>query len=84
MKGKKTRKNKTGDDEDEAGESEDELPKVRTREELLEKIEKLKGPDEEFYAGVADGEDDDDSWDSEDYLSDWEESEKWVIQVNLN
>lgn len=75
MKGKKNRKNKDGDDEDEGG-SEDEMPKVRTRDELLEKFEKLKGADDEFYAGVADGEDDDDSWDSDDYLSDEDEPEK--------
>lgn len=74
MKGKKKR-NKTGDDEDEGG-SEDEVPKVRTRDELLEKIEKLKGTDDEFYAGVADGEDDDDSWNSDDYLSDEDDSGK--------
>lgn len=74
MKGKKKR-SKAGEDEDRA-ESEEEAPQFRTRDELLAKIEKLKGTDDEFYSGVADGEDDDDSWDSEDYLSDEDESEK--------
>lgn len=72
MNGKKKRKGKPDDDQDQAediGEEIEEVPRYRTREELLQKIEKLKGIDAEFYEGVAESEDDDWESGSEDFSS---------------
>ncbi|CRL04035.1 CLUMA_CG017152, isoform A [Clunio marinus] len=70
MHGKKKKKNKDCDDEE--IEEESQVKKVPTRDELLMKLEKLKvGTDEEFYDGVID--ENDESWNSEDYSSDDEE-----------
>lgn len=70
MKGKKKPKDSDGEDIEV-----EEQPNVRrTRDELLDKIEKLKGADDEFYEGVAE-EDDDESWDSEDFSSGGEEED---------
>lgn len=67
MKGKKKSKDKNDDDDE--TEVQEEEPLRRTREELLEKIEKLKGADEEFYDGVAGDSAEDESWDSDDFSS---------------
>lgn len=68
MRGRK--KPKKVDDDDDQEEHVEEPTKVRrTRDELLSKIESLKcTDDDEFYKGVIE-DDEDDSWDSEDYSS---------------
>lgn len=74
MKGKKKSKDKD-DDEEETTTQQDE-PVRRTRDELLEKIEKLKGTDEEFYEGIDDEQgidDSDEGWNTDDYSYDEED-----------
>lgn len=67
MAGKKKRKNKDCEDDDEEGSTHSEENVVPTREELLHKIEKMKlGPDDEFYEGVADSDLDSDDFSFED------------------
>lgn len=66
MKGKKVKKSEDDDQDEQAAVAREE-PEMRTRTELLEKIEQLKGAADDFYDGVAE---DDDSWDTEDYESD--------------
>lgn len=63
MRGKKKSKDAENGDEDETQPEEN---VERTRDELLEKIQKLKSADDEFYDGVGE---DDESWDSEDFSS---------------
>ena len=67
MRGKKKSKDKNSDDDE--TETQQEAPLRRTRDELLEKIEKLKGIDDEFYDGVAEDSDENESWNSEDFSS---------------
>lgn len=64
MNGKKKRKNKADDDREEDAEEVEERPRYRTREELLQKIEKLKGTGDEFYDGISISDDDDDEWET--------------------
>lgn len=73
MRGKK--KSKDQDNEDDEIKTQQDEPVTRTRDELLEKIEKLKGADEEFYDGIAENDLDeslDESWNSEDFSSEEE------------